>query len=170
MKKLGLIIPLLKHISFYFLTFTWFVLLIAWSQVLYAQTNGCHIVRGMSDVIYYTPYGAGSPSEWTTTGVIDPTGAQGGFHYDNTATFGCIRDIGGLCTIYQQYEISPGPPQVVGTRVYETGVYASINPTNCPIDDYIPLLFIFTAGIAFFQIRKRQASLKDENLHHYRSL
>lgn len=40
----------------------------------------------------------------------------------------------------------------------------------CPIDDYIPLLFIFTAGFAFFQIRKGKLLLKDEDLYHNRSL
>ena len=30
---------------------------------------------------------------------------------------------------------------------------------QCPIDDYIPLLLIFTAGFAFFQIRRKQVAV-----------
>ena len=77
-------------------------------------------------------------------------------------------NIGGSCTVYQNYLLPDGI--TVSTRIYKSGMYTSISLTNCPVDDYIPLLFIFTAGIAFLQIRKRLALIKDEDLHHYRSL
>lgn len=39
-----------------------------------------------------------------------------------------------------------------------------------PIDDYVPLILIFTAGLAFLQIRKWQVIIQDEDLNYYRSL
>lgn len=150
MKKLSFIIPKVKFASLLIILFCW------QSQALYAQVFGCHVVVGMSDRLFYTPYGAGSPTEWQTipSGTITPTGETGGYRSDGTITYGCITDIGGTCTVYQQYEISPGPPQVIGMRPYRTGVFASIAPINCPIDDYIPTLFIFTIGIAIFRMKR----------------
>ncbi|MCX2431333.1 MULTISPECIES: hypothetical protein [unclassified Pedobacter] len=37
----------------------------------------------------------------------------------------------------------------------------------CPIDDFIPLLFIFTAGISFLTISKRLLPFKNENIHYH---
>lgn len=160
MKKLSLIIPPSKPISTYFIHLNLLILLVLSAKSNSAQTYGCHVLRGMSDVLYDTPYGIGSPYEWLATGTIDVTGTQGGFHYD-AGSFGCIQDIGDVCIVYQQYEISYGPPQIVGVRPYKTGVFAGMQPSNCPIDDYIPSFFIFTAFIVFFKM-KRKALLADQ--------
>lgn len=150
MKKLLFIIPKVK------LKILLIILLCWQTQALYAQVYGCHVVVGMSDRLFYTPYGSGSPTEWQTvpSGTITTTGETGGYRSDGTATYGCIADIGGTCTVYQQYEISPGPPQVIGMRPYRTGVFANIAPINCSIDEYIPALFIFTLCIAILYIKR----------------
>ena len=41
---------------------------------------------------------------------------------------------------------------------------------ECPVDDFIPLLFIFTAGVSFLTIRKKPLRFKNENIHNYRNL
>lgn len=133
-----------------------FLLFILYSYISNAQVFGCRVVAGISDRLYYTPYGAGSPTEWQTivSGGITTNGETGGFRSNGTASFGCMADIGGTCIVYQQYQISEGPPQVIGMRIYRTGVYASLDPINCPIDDYIPALFIFTLGITVIKLKK----------------
>jgi len=150
MKKFLFIIPKVLF------KFTILVALICSNTKLNAQIYGCHVVVGMSDRIFYTPYGAGSPLEWQTipSGTITATGETGGYRSDGSATYGCIADIGGTCVVYQQYEVSPGPPQIIGMRPYRTGVYASIDPLNCPIDDFVPLMITCVAAIGFFRIRK----------------
>lgn len=165
MKKLLFIIPKIVFKSLLIVLFCCQI------QALYGQIHGCHVVVGMSDRLFYTSYGAGSPTEWQTvpSGTITPTGETGGYRSDGTATYGCIADLGGTCTVYQQYEISPGPPQVIGMRPYRTGVFANIAPINCPIDDYIPALFIFTLGIAVVYI-KRVPKLINESKHHHGSI
>ncbi|KQS36108.1 hypothetical protein [Pedobacter sp. Leaf194] len=125
----------------------------------------------MSDYLYYTPYGAGSPTEWQTiiSGPVTRAGEIAGSRTDGSQTYGCIRDIGGTCAVYQQYEVSSGPPQVIGIRFYRTGIYASIDPTNCPLDDYTSIFFIFTTGIAVLQLRKIWR-IADENNDYHSSL
>jgi hypothetical protein len=150
MERQTFIIPKFKLIAF-------MLVLICWqSKTLYAQVYGCRVVVGISDRLYYTPYGAGSPTEWQTivSGTVTSTGETGGFRSNGTAAFGCMMDIGGSCTVYQQYEISAGPPQIIGMRVYRTGVYASLDPINCTIDGYIPFFFIFTLMVAILEIKK----------------
>ncbi|MGY3053537.1 hypothetical protein ACVWYG_001737 [Pedobacter sp. UYEF25] len=112
----------------------------------------------MQEIIYYTPYGAGSPSEWQTvvSDSVTTAGEKGGYRSNRTASYGCITDIGGSCTVYQQYESSSGPPQVVSMRFYKSGVYASIAPENCPIDDYVPLAIVGAAGVGVFLLKKRE--------------
>jgi len=148
MKKLGLIIPLL-FIPFF---------LLATDGV-----DGCHIVTGptMQSRLYHTPYtaGSGSPTEWIQTG---PSGA--GFNVITPTK--CFENSGIACKVYDFGTTGTTPPS---SAVIYTGYYALVT-TNCPIDDYLPLLFIFTAGIAFFQVRKKHSIIKDENFHHYRSL
>ncbi|RDC56238.1 hypothetical protein DU508_11545 [Pedobacter chinensis] len=154
MKKLCLIIPpIISFLSQNFKFVSCYLLLQTVSSGLNAQTYGCHVRRGMSEILYYTPYGLGSPTEWITTGVIDMSGAEGGYRTDGSATYGCILDIGPSCTVYQYHLMPDGI--TVGTRIYKNGVYASIHPVNCPIDNYIPLLFIFAASVAFLQLRKK---------------
>ncbi|TKB98248.1 hypothetical protein [Pedobacter cryotolerans] len=150
MKKLFFIIP---KVILRYLVFLNFLVFCSYAR---AQVYGCHVVVGVSDRIFYTPYGAGSPTEWQTVvgGAITATGETGGYRSDGSVTYGCIADIGGTCTVYQQYEISAGPPQIIGMRPYRVGVYASIDPVNCPIDNYIPLLFIFTIGITLIKFKK----------------
>ena len=144
-----------KYIYFNFLFIIWFC---CNPLQLKAQTYGCHVQRGFSEVLYYTPYGAGSPSEWRTTSSppVSATGEQGGYRNDGTASYGCIRDIGNSCTVYQEYEVSPGPPQVTAMRIYKTGTYANIDPMNCPIDDFVPFALVGAAGIGVLVLRKRE--------------
>ncbi|MFD2288807.1 hypothetical protein GJU39_05830 [Pedobacter petrophilus] len=41
---------------------------------------------------------------------------------------------------------------------------------ECPVDDFIPLLFIFTTGAAFLTFYRKPLRLKNENIHHHGSL
>lgn len=159
MQKLKLIIPLLKSPSSTLLKLTLVFCFLIWKQNLCAQSDGCHVVRGMTDVIYYNPYGA----QWITTGVVDASGAEGGYHTDGSATFGCIKDLGGSCDIYQQYRMADGS---TGIRIYMSGTYASIDPLNCPVDDYVPLLFIFTASFTFLKLRRERIIFNENILNH----
>ncbi|RYF23672.1 MAG: hypothetical protein EOO42_06800 [Flavobacteriales bacterium] len=122
---------------------------------LLAQTYGCHVVVGVSDRIFYTPYGAGSPTEWQTvvTGTVTGSGEIGGYRADGSATYGCIKDIGGACTVYQQYLMPDGV--TIGMRFYRAGTYAGIHPINCSLDDYALVLIVSSGFIVAFRIRKK---------------
>jgi hypothetical protein len=152
MRKLRLIIPFNIPPKIFFLI----LMLICINNNARGDVIGCHVIRGSSDVLYYLPYGLGSPSEWITRGIVNPTGAEGGFRNDGTQTYGCIKDIGGACTVYQEYEISSGPPQVVGVRVYKTGIFGNIDHLNCPLDDYLPYFILY---ISILVIYKRKSWL-----------
>jgi len=147
MKKLCLIIPLIIIPIF----------LLAADGV-----DGCHIITGptMQSRLYYTPYvlGAGSPTEWIETSV-----GHGG--YNTVTSTKCFETSGIACKVYEFGTTPATSPKVI---VY-SGYYAIVT-TNCPIDDYVPLLFIFGAGIAFLRIRKKLSVTEDEDFNYYRSL
>ncbi|WP_231426306.1 hypothetical protein [Pedobacter sp. Leaf250] len=133
MKKLGLIIPILM-LSFY----------------TFADTHryGCWIPE--TNYIFYEPDLAhgGSPNFLTDWKV--PNGDDDGY-YEKDAR--CGNSIALSCTVY--WAISSVHPSGNDIRGY--GFLADYSIEYCPIDDYIPLLIIFTAGVAFIQIRKKQA-------------
>lgn len=165
MKKLLFIIPIVRCSVFTILIICFQAIKVA------ARTDGCHVSFAVAERLFYTPYPAGGANAWITTGVIDASGATGGYRDNGSATYGCISDMGAACTVYQQYEISAGPPQVVGVRVYKYGVYATIDPVNCPIDDYMPLLAIFTLSLVIIKIRSPYLMFcANENHHNHRSI
>ena len=41
---------------------------------------------------------------------------------------------------------------------------------ECPLDDFSPLLFIFTTGAAFLTLYKKPLRFKNEDIHHHGSL
>jgi len=41
---------------------------------------------------------------------------------------------------------------------------------ECPVDGFTPLLFIFTAGMAFLTFKRKPTQINNENLHHYSNL
>jgi len=41
---------------------------------------------------------------------------------------------------------------------------------ECPIDDFIPLLFIFTTGVAVSTLNRRLSRLENEDIHHHGNL
>ncbi|WP_316794880.1 hypothetical protein [Pedobacter agri] len=136
MKKLGLIIPLL--ITFQLLNF----------DSVFADTpiRGCRL--GMR--IWYTvdtKYHSGEPFFLND---LDENGTDDGFNFLSGR---CRSGISSSCTIINKSDgtifISPTYGSV--------GELSDFSLDNCPIDDYIPLLIIFTAGVAFTQIRKKQA-------------
>ncbi|RZL60076.1 MAG: hypothetical protein EOO93_15250 [Pedobacter sp.] len=161
MKKLLFIVPKVYcQLIILIITFCCFC------TTLYSAENGCRVLVGSSYRLFITPYG----SDWITTGVVDASGAVGGYREEVSATYGCIAISGGACTVYQQF-INPGPPSFVDTRVYRTGVLGNVDPTNCPIDDYIPAILIAIASIGFLQIRKIPIfNSENENIDHHRSL
>ena len=161
MKKLLFIIP-----KVYYKLIILIVTFCCTSLSLQGAENGCRVLVGSSYRLFYIPYG----SEWITTGSVDATGATGGYREDGSATYGCIAVSGGGCTVYQQY-INPGPPSFTDVRVYRNGFLANVDPTNCPIDDYIPAMLTLIAVLGFLQIRKIPIfNSANENHHHHRSL
>ena len=147
MKKFLFIIPKVLLISIFLFCFGNPITLIA-------QTHGCKVAYSFSSRLYYIPYPAGGSNAYITTGTIDATGATGGYRESGSVAYGCIAEIGGACTVYQQYEIHPGPPQNVGVRIYKNGIYANIDPVNCSIDDFLPFILILVALVGFLRIRK----------------
>lgn len=124
--------------------------------------DGCHILTGttMQSRLYYTPYipGVGSPTEWVQIG-------SSGAGYNLITATKCFQDTGIPCKVYDYGTTGSSPPV---TAVVYTGYYATVT-TNCPIDDYTPLFFIFTAGIGFYNIHKRNKYLH-ENIIDYGSV
>lgn len=153
MDKLKLIIPISKFTSSPLIKLILVGLLCLISIYSNAQVYGCHVLRGGTEVLYYLPYPAGGVNAYITTGTVDATGAEGGFRNNGSVTYGCIRDIGAPCTVYQQYLLADGV--TVATRVFKTGFYAEIAPINCLIDDNTLLLVIFTACLGFLKIKSR---------------
>lgn len=75
----------------------------------------------------------------------------------------CFENSAIACKVYD-YGTTGGSPPV--SAVVYSGFYAVVT-TNCPLDDYIPLFLIFTAGVALFQIRKRNMRFVNENINHH---
>lgn len=149
MKKLGLIIPLL-------ITFQLFK-----TDSIFADTpvRGCRL--GMR--IWYTidtKYHSGEPFFLND---LDESGTDDGFNFLSGR---CSSGISTTCSI-----VNKSNGTIFNSPTYgSVGELSDFSIDNCPIDDYVPLIFIFTAGIAFLKVTKRQALIKDEDLHHYRRL
>lgn len=143
MKKFLFIIP--KVNLFFFLIL--FVLTIAQLKSIAADgIDGCHIVTGGGqERNYHTPFtlGVGSPTEWISTSV-------GGAGYNLNTSSRCIETIGAFCTVYK-YGAGANP---TASDVLYTGYYAIM--IDCPVDDYIPVLIIFTIGIVVSRYKKQQ--------------
>ncbi|MCZ4221826.1 hypothetical protein [Pedobacter rhodius] len=133
MKKLCLIIPILLIPS----------LLAAEDGV-----DGCHITTGatMQSRLYYTPYtyGSGSPTEW-----IESSAGHAG--YNLVTSVKCFDTSNIPCNVYQYGTTAASPS---AAEIVYTGYYALVT-TDCPIDNYIAVFFIFTAGFSIFYIRKK---------------
>lgn len=114
--------------------------------------DGCLIVTGitMQQRLYHIPYteGAGSPTEWIATG--------------NTAGYNvvtpkkCFQESGPPCSVYKPGTTGANPPP---TEVIYYGTYAIVIP--CPIDDYVPLVLLGSAGIGVFILKKREFGIFD---------
>ena len=148
MKKLCLIIP---------------ILLIPFLIFAADGVDGCHIKTGMTmqSRLYYTPYllGSGSPTQW-----IETSSGAGGFNLVTSTR--CFQDTGIPCKVYAYGTTGASPSDAA--KIY-SGVYATVT-TNCPTDDFLPAFFIFTAGIAFLQIRRKTSVIKYEGIHNHGSL
>ncbi|WP_316736101.1 hypothetical protein [Pedobacter aquatilis] len=120
--------------------------------------DGCHIVTGVTNQsrLYHTPYtaGAGSPTQWIET-------SEGHAGWNALTATRCFNTTNIPCEVYI-YGSSTITP--ASTSVIYAGYYAVIT-TNCPIDDYVPVFFIFTAGIGCISIANRQKNI-NENIHH----
>ena len=142
MKKLLFIIPVVKYLFFS-------IFLFAYTSAFSADgVDGCHIIAGTQSRNYHTPFtlGAGSPSEWISN-------SSGGGGYNIITPTKCIEDVGPSCTVYK-YGTSASPTTA---DILYVGTYAIM--INCPIDDYIPLLAIFTLSFGLFKIRRSKLKL-----------
>lgn len=121
--------------------------------------DGCHITTGVTaqSRLYHTPYtsGSGSPSQWIET-------SEGHRGYNLITPDRCFNTTNIPCQVYI-YGTSSSSPGL--SDVQYSGFYAVVT-TNCPIDDYVPAFFIFTALITAVRLRKS----RHENINHYRCL
>lgn len=142
MKKLCLIIPFF---------------LIPLFVIAADDVDGCHITTGitMQSRLYYTPYtfGSGSPMQWIET-------SSGHSGYNLVTSTKCFDTTNIPCNVYR-YGTTAALPQA--TEIVYSGYYALVT-TNCPIDNYIPVFFIFTAGFSIICIRKKSFKKLNENI------
>ena len=112
-------------------------------QISAIAQDGCHIVAGSQDRLYYTPYtdGDGSPTEWIST-----SAGRGGYNLITSSV--CFDDTGPACVVYKFNTTGPNPPN---SQILYSGTYAEI--VGCPLDENVLLLLIFTIGIAYFKIK-----------------
>ena len=147
MKKFLFIIP---NVAFYF-TISIVLLLLINSKILAADgVDGCHIFTGGGqERVYWLPYpeGTGSPVRWIAQSAGTFAGSGGSGYNLQTATK-CFNNVGPGCDVYKYGTtgVSPAPSEILFS-----GTYAII--IACPIDDYIPVLFIFTLLIVMFKMR-----------------
>ncbi|TCC92238.1 hypothetical protein EZ428_10960 [Pedobacter frigiditerrae] len=116
---------------------------------------GCHVLAGSTQRVYLNEIAPFDHTKFTGTlaglgGYTDQSGAE------------CLDDLGPPCTVY--YGDGAGGTT---TTVYKNGVYGHLY-NNCPIDDYIPALFIFT--IAIFLYGNKNMHLRNESKPDHRSL
>lgn len=108
--------------------------------------DGCHIKTGitMQSRLYHTPYAlvGGSPEKWILT-------SSDGRGYNLITSTRCFEDSAIPCVVYDYGTTGSSPP---ASAVVYSGYYAVVT-TNCPIDDYIPVFFIFTALITAARLR-----------------
>jgi hypothetical protein len=116
---------------------------------------GCHVLAGSTQRVYLTEV---APFDHTKfTGTLSGLGG-----YTDQSTGECLDDLGPTCTVY--YGDGMGGTT---TTEYKSGFYGHLYD-NCPIDDYIPVLFIFTVLIVMFKmINLRQIN---ESKFNHRSL
>lgn len=131
MKKLSLIIPLL--IASTLLT----------PLILHADTpiSGCRFGSRI----------------WTNPDMINSHPAYPAyFNYSNTADNG-YSNFAGRC-----YAGGNSPCYIYASdgSLWHQGTLGDISFDNCPIDDYVPVIFIFTAGIALIHIRRHKSSFR----------
>ncbi|RZK93159.1 MAG: hypothetical protein EOO98_00480 [Pedobacter sp.] len=155
MKKLLFIIPIARCLFFT-------TLLLNSAATVFATdgVDGCHIIAGSQSRNYHTPFGfgSGSPTEWVST-------SSGGGGYNIITTTRCIENVGPSCTVYK-YGTGASP---TAADILYIGTYAVM--INCPIDDYIPLLAIFTLSLAVLKIRRTNLMLRlHENHPHHGSV
>lgn len=143
MKKLQFIYP--KFLCFKFNVVFLFVIILQLEAVATDGVDGCHIIAGLQDRNYHTPYtlGNGSPTEWIST-------SSGGGGYNLITSSKCLNDVGPACNVYRFGTTGASPP---ATQILYSGNYAVF--FACPIDDYIPVLFIFTFSVAFIRLKSR---------------
>jgi hypothetical protein len=147
MKKFLFIIP---NVVFYF-TISIVLLLLINSKILAADgVDGCHIFTGGGqERLYWDPYpeGTGSPTRWIAGSVGTYAGA-GASNYNKETTSKCFNDLGPACDVYKYGTtgVSPAPSEKLFSGTYAMFI-------TCPIDDYIPFLFIFTVLIVMSKMR-----------------
>lgn len=117
---------------------------------------GCHVLAGSTQRIYLTEISPNNHTKFTGSGVSGLAG------YTDQSGAECLDDLGPPCTVY--YGDGAGGTT---TTIYKTGVYGHLY-NNCPIDDYIPALFIFT--VAIFLYWNKNLHLFNESKPNHRSL
>ncbi|PWS31661.1 hypothetical protein [Pedobacter paludis] len=157
MQKLKLIIPkTLSHFSLKSLIIVSLTILA--SKICRADKYGCWI-PGTNNIWHTNDPAHPGPINFLNDGV---TGALNGVddgYYDLDGRCGATTDV---CYVYWQAS-TPWHP---AGDLRGVGYLNDYSYTACPIDDYMPLLFIFTAGFSFFKMRRRSVHLNENNLNH----
>ncbi|WP_316765168.1 hypothetical protein [Pedobacter frigiditerrae] len=155
MKKFLFIIPIDSFLRT-FLSVVLFFAVLNSAKVYAVDFFGCHVLAGSTQRIYLTEISPNNHTKFTGSGVSGLAG------YTDQSGAECLDDLGPPCTVY--YGDGAGGTT---TTIYKTGVYGHLY-NNCPIDDYIPALFIFT--IAIFLYWNKNLRLVNESKYNHSSL
>lgn len=151
MRKLCLIIPLQKSQSIFLRRYILLFVLSITPFFSYSDRYGCYVDE-YSYYLFHNEYSAmgGHPNYLFSS--------DNNNHPDTYYIKGdrCPLNMNTTCYLYNY------------NGTFKTfGYVTDFDATNCPLDDYIPLFLIFTAGVALFQIRKRNMSFANENINHH---
>jgi hypothetical protein len=155
MKKFLFIIPIevFLHISCAVLLF--FAALNC-APVYAVDFFGCHVLAGSTQRIYLQEISPFNHTKFTGSGISGLAG------YTDQSGNECLDDLGPPCIVYY----GDGAGGTTNT-VYKAGFYGHLY-NNCPIDNYIPTLFIFTIAIFFY--RNKVLPPVNESKYHHHSL
>ncbi|RZK53633.1 MAG: hypothetical protein EOO87_12455 [Pedobacter sp.] len=150
MRKSLFVIPKVLFIN----VLVFLVIIFLPSKTSAVDNTGCVISFGTELHVYYliNPVIAGT----YITSSDDPTTPAGYRRKRASDASICVDDFGGSCSIYFTN----------GTTLFATGTTSHIY--DCPIDDYIPLLAIFTLSLGLYKIRRSnlKAPVYEDKLNH----
>lgn len=153
MKKFLFIIPIERFLRRSFIVLLFFGALNS-ASVYAVDFFGCHVLAGSTQRVYLQEISPFNHTRFTGSGISGLAG------YTDQSGAECLDDLGPPCTVFY----GDGAGGTTST-VYKTGFYGHLY-NNCPIDDYLPALFIFTIGI-FLKRNKILPHVNESKYHHH---